>query len=99
MVLTVILRRAPTARCVGDQQAHAAVFGEFEGIGEEVLQHLLHTFGIGDDAAGKVGIEINVEREVSTFGLVPERPGDGLDQVGEVDLLGIDRDGAGFDLR
>ena len=39
-----------------------------------------------------------VERELAGLRLVPERPRDHVEQVGEEDLLGVDRDGAGFDL-
>ena len=44
-------------------------------------------------------IELDVERQMAALGLVPERPRHRLEQVREVDLLGVDRDGAGLDLR
>ena len=37
--------------------------------------------------------------ELPRLRLVAERPRDHVEQVGEEDLLGVDRDGAGFDLR
>ena len=40
-----------------------------------------------------------LEGEAAVFGLVPERPADGVEQVGDRNLLGVDRDGAGLDLR
>ena len=42
---------------------------------------------------------MNVERELARFRLVAERARHHVEQIGEEDLLGIDRDGAGFDLR
>src|SRR4029077_8496402 len=37
--------------------------------------------------------------ETAAFGFVPEGAADGLEQVGEEHLLGLDRDRSGFDLR
>ncbi len=34
-----------------DTQLHLAFFRELEGVRQEVLQHLLQTFRIGDDTA------------------------------------------------
>ena len=43
-------------------------------------------------------IELHLELQPAILGLVAERPGDHLEQIGEIDLLGVDRHGAGFDL-
>ena len=43
-------------------QAHAALLGELEGVGEQVLQHLLQALGVGDDAAAEVRIGVHLER-------------------------------------
>ena len=50
------------------------MLGELEGVGEQVLENLLQALGVGDDAAGEMRIEIDVERQMAALGLVPERP-------------------------
>src|SRR5262249_52284326 len=55
-------------------------------------------FRISDDAV-ELGSELDGEAELTVVGLVTERPGHSLDQVLEDDLLGLDGDGARFDLR
>ena len=47
----------------------------------------------------KMRIDLDVEGQLPVVGLVPERPRDGVEQVGDEHLLGVDRDGAGLDLR
>ena len=44
-------------------------------------------------------IDLHVEGQLPGFGFVPERPRDGIDQVREENLLRVDGDRAGFDLR
>ena len=44
-------------------------------------------------------IDLDVERQLPVVRLVPERPRDAVEQVGDEDFLRIDRDGAGLDLR
>ena len=90
---------APAADGGRNGQPHAALGGELEGVRQQVLQNLLQPLGVGDDAAGEVRVDVDVERKLAVFGLVPERPPDRLEQVRGQNLLGIDRDGAGFDLR
>ena len=75
------------------------MLGELEGVGQEVLQHLLQALGVGDDAAAEARIEFQIERKVTSLRLVPERPRHRVEQVRQVELLGVDRDGAGLDLR
>ena len=85
--------------CAGsDAQPHAALGGELQRVGQQVLQDLLQALGIGDDAAAEVGVDLDVERQALRFGLVAERPRHRLEHVGEEDLLGIDGDRARFDL-
>ncbi len=90
---------APAAYSRGDTQAHAALLGEFEGVGEQILEHLLHTLRVGDEAAAEVRIHVHVESEPPILCLVSERAGHHVEQVGEDNLLGVHRDGAGLDLR
>ena len=89
---------APAGVGGDDAQPHAALGRELHGVGQQVLQDLLQALGVGDDAAAEMLVDLDVEREALRFGLVAERPGDGLEHVGEEDLLGIDGDRAGLDL-
>ena len=53
--------RTPTAdrgRCV---ELNTAVFGEFKGVRQQVLEHLLKTLGVGGDAAAEMRINLDVE--------------------------------------
>ena len=52
---------APTAERSGDIEPYAALSGEFEGVRQQVLEHLLQTLGVGDDAASEIGIDMDVE--------------------------------------
>ena len=88
----------PPTAAVTDQP-HAALFGELEGVRQQVLEHLLQALGIGRDAAPEMRVDLDVERQLPVVRLVPERPGDRFDQVGDEHLLRVHRDGAGFDLR
>src|SRR5262249_47942616 len=90
--------RAPAALRERDVEADAALRRGLERVRQQVLQHLLQTFGVGDDAAADARIEMRIERERSRLRLVTERTRHHVDEVGEVDLLGVDRDGSGLDL-
>ena len=46
----------------------------------------------------EIGIDLDVERQLAVFRLVPERTSDRFQQVGGEDFLGIHRHGSGFDL-
>ena len=73
--------------------------GELEGVRQQVLEHLLQALGIRNDAALEVGSDLDLERQLPVLGLVPERTRHHVEQVGEEDLLRIDRHRAGLDLR
>ena len=90
---------APTPGHLGDAQLDAALLGELEGIGQQVLQHLLQAFRVGCDAAVELRIELHLEGQAPAVRLMAERPRDHVDQVGEEDVLDIDRYGTRFDLR
>ncbi len=49
---------APTVVGDADRKAHAALLGEFEGVREQILEHLLETLRVGDDTAHQVGIGV-----------------------------------------
>ena len=91
--------RGPADRRGRNLELNAAAVGELERVGQQVLQHLLQTLGVGHQAASKGRIEIDLERKLSRVRFVAERAAHGIKQIGEEDLFGIDRDRAGFDLR
>src|ERR1700727_1992402 len=74
------------------------MLGEFEGVGEKVLEHLLETLGIGNQAAREMGVGIDFEGEFATLRLVPERTRHHVDEAAEEDLLSLDGDCARLDL-
>ena len=85
----------------GEIDAHldVAVGGELDGVGEQVLEDLLEALGVAVHGARQVLGEVDVERQVLGLGHVAEVAVDGVAQAGEGDLLDLDRDGAGLDLR
>src|SRR5579859_5270548 len=90
---------APAAQCGADIEPDAALRGELEGVRQEVLQDLLQAFGVGEDAASEIRIEMHLERQLARLGLETERPRHRVEHVGEEHILGIDVDRAGLDLR
>ncbi len=90
---------APSFRSQRYGQMHAALFGELECIRQQVLQHLLQTLRVGDQAARKVRIGMHLECKPPVLRLVPEGPSDHVQQAGEEDFLGFDRNRARLDLR
>ena len=90
---------APASGRHVDRQAHAALLGEFERIGQQVLQHLLQALRVRDDVAHQRWVGSDLEIQAPMFGLVAERPRDHLQQACEVNFLGFHRDRAGLDLR
>ena len=64
------------------------------------FEHLLQALGIGDHAAAEMRVDLR-RRRTSCRLSASWRNGraDAVEQVGEEDFLGVDRDGARFDLR
>jgi hypothetical protein len=81
------------------REPHAALLGELEGVGQQILEHLLQPLGVGGHAARKMLDRSRRRRPVPVVGFVAERPRDGVDQVCDKHLLRVHRDGAGLDLR
>ena len=79
------------------REAHPALLGELEGVGEEVLEHLLEPLRVGDDGTAQIGIDLDIEGQLAVLRLMPERPGHRVEQAVDHDLLRHDRDGAGLD--
>ena len=63
------------------------------------FKHLLQALRIGLNVTVHARLKIELERQPARFRLMPERPGDAFEQIGEMNILGVHRDGAGFDLR
>ena len=84
--------RAPAPDRGGDVEPHAAVLGELEGVGQQILEHLLQALGVGRDSAPEVLVDLDVEGELPVVGLVPERPRDGVEEVCHRDFLRIHGD-------
>ena len=89
---------APAGFGAEDTQLDAALLGELEGVGQEVLQDLLQPLGVGDDGVAKVRIDLDFERQMARVGLVPEDAADGFEEVDEADAVGLDRHRTGLDL-
>src|ERR1700687_96508 len=90
---------APAARSQRRRQADASQFGELEGVGQQILQYLLQTLRVGDDAPGQVRIGLHLETETAVLGFMPERTFHHVQQTGKIDFLCLHRYGPGFDLR
>ena len=90
---------APAASRHGHRQSHAAVLGELECVREQILQHLLQALGVGNQAARKMRIGLNLEGQLPVFRFVAERTRDHIQQAGEEDFLRFHRHRSGFDLR
>ena len=52
---------APSALGDRDGEPHAALLGELEGVRQQVLEHLLQTLRVGDQAAREVRIGVDLE--------------------------------------
>src|SRR5262249_42788530 len=91
--------RGPAAGRGGDLEMDAAAGGKLECIRQQVLEHLLQALGVGDEAAPKCRIEIDVERKLSCVRLVAEGAANGVQQIGEEDFLRLNSDRSRLDLR
>src|ERR1700712_5893860 len=89
---------SPAPHCRRNTEANAALGGELEGVREQILQHLLQTLGVGDDAASQIGIDVDVKRQLAVVRFMPERTSDRLQQVSGEDFLRIHGDRSGFNL-
>ena len=73
------------------------VGSELEGIGQQILEHLLEPFDVGAHAARKFRVKFDVECQVLRFGHVPKAALHRLAQSCKRHLFRFDGDGAGFD--
>src|SRR3546814_10140260 len=65
---------APSLLHAAHAQSHAALRGEFEGVGKEVQHHLLQPLLVGADRGRQPGIEIDLEIEPLVGRELAERP-------------------------
>src|SRR5690348_1074401 len=89
---------APAALYSRNIQAYAALLGELEGVGKQILEHLLEALRVGNHAAAQARRRLNFESELLVFCFVTERTGDHFEQTAEENFFGFDGNGTGFDL-
>jgi hypothetical protein len=79
--------------------AHLALCGELERVGEEILEDLTQALGVGDD--GLRGVRGQHDRETEPLGLghLLEVPEQGAAELLEGDVDALHRHGSGLDLR
>ena len=90
---------APSGADRRNFQPHAALLGELECVRQQILQHLLQTFRVRNQAARQLRRRIHLERHLAVLRLVTERPRQHIQQASEEDLLRVDRHSARLDLR
>ena len=66
-----------------DLERHAAPLGELEGVGEQVLEHLLQPLGVGLDRRRQRRVELDLELEALVVGHLAEGALDVLAQLAE----------------
>src|SRR5690606_15448779 len=82
-----------------DAEADAALLRELERVRQQVLQHLQQPLRVGIDRAAELRRERRLELQAAVLRLVRESPLEHLLQARQLELLALDRDGAGLDLR
>ena len=80
-------------------ECDVSLLRELEGIGQEVLEHLLQPSAVGVDRRRKVGVELHVEAKALLFRQRVEASLDELLDLGEANIRWIDVHLAGLDLR
>ena len=86
---------APIASSARDFEAHAAPFGKFESVGQEVFQDLLQSLGVITRLSRRLD---RFDLDTAAFRLVAKRPRRDLDYLGEENFFYVHGDGAGLDL-
>ena len=81
-----------------DAELDPALLGKLERIGQQILEHLLQALRVGDHAAVEFRVDLHVEGQMPVLRFMPERPDYGILQSDKKHFLGVDRDGARFDL-
>ena len=93
------MSRSPAGCHAGDPHPHSALLGELDGVREQILEDLLEALRVGHDAARARGR--SRRRTTSPRRSASWRNGRATDssRSRRRNLLGVHRDGAGFDLR
>src|SRR5688572_11816202 len=84
---------------VANGRGNLPVGGELERIRQQILQDLLQALRVGDQRSRQRSVYLYLEHQSFGLGDVMEVAIHGLAKSRKRDLLGLDRDGAGFDLR
>ena len=79
-------------------QIHPPPFGKLEGVGKQILQHLLQAFAIGVEAPRQVRCKFDVEFQPLVNRDMPEGAIHLVAQIAEEHFAGLHRHGAGLDL-
>src|SRR5699024_802946 len=82
-----------------DVEIDRALFGELDRVRQQVAQNLTQTHVVGRDRRRQAFVDLDVERQAFLLGQLPERAVNVFFQQRELDVGGIDRDGAGLDAR
>src|SRR4029453_16684518 len=88
----------PAVICRRDLEPYTSLLRELEGIGQEVLEHLLKAFRGGGDAAPQIGIKLHIEGKTARLRFMTERSRHGLNEARKGDFLSLNRHGARLDL-
>ena len=81
---------APAILGDGNRQTHASLFGEFECVGQQVLENLLQALRVGDQAARQARIGMYFECKPPVLRFMAEWASDHFKQAGEKDFFGFD---------
>ena len=81
-----------------DPERDAALFGELEGVREQVAQHLLQPLRVGAHGRRQGAVDLDQEVELALLGDLPEGALHVVAEVAEADLGDLEADRAGLDL-
>ena len=90
----VLHLQAQPAFVVAHAQQHLAVFGELDGVAQQVHQHLLQAQGITAQIAGLLGRVVQAQRQVFLAGADEQRVQHLLAQAAQREVVHLQRDGA-----
>src|SRR5215469_1325664 len=81
--------RAPSSRNTRNAQTYFSLLRKFKGVGKQVIEHLHKAFGVRRDAVIHLPSHGNVKRKLPVFRLVPECAAHRIQNVSQIDFLGI----------
>ena len=89
--------RAPALAGQADAHFDLALGGEFDGVGQQVLENLLQALGVAVHGVRQVRVELNMKRQILGLGHMPEVAIDVVAQATEGYFLDFHRNSAGLD--